>query len=59
MEWSMVLFNLAKLKIKWPKLHFDKKPADIPGILALAEAEKRMDRIRIGMDEMKRVSSFK
>jgi hypothetical protein len=59
MEWSMVLNSLAKLKIKWPRLHYVKKPVNIRMILALDEAEKRMDRIHIALDELRRVSSLR
>jgi hypothetical protein len=59
MEGHMVLISMTWLKIKWPRLHYVKKPVNIRMILALDEAEKRMDRIHIALDELRRVSSLR
>jgi hypothetical protein len=55
----MVLISLAWIKIKWPRLHFRKKPEDIRMVLALQEAEKRMEKIRIEMDVFSRLSNLR
>jgi hypothetical protein len=59
MERHMVLISLAWIKIKWPRLHFRKKPEDIRKVLVLREAEKRMEKIRIEMDVFRRSSSLR
>jgi hypothetical protein len=59
MERRMVLISLAGLKIKWPRLHFREKPVNIHKILALYEAEKRMDEMRIVLDEIMRNSRLR
>ncbi len=59
MERHMVLFSLDRLKIKWPRLSFTRKPDNINQILALAEAEKRMDKVRLALDERIRINTLR
>ncbi len=59
MERHMGQVSLTWLKIKWPKLNFVKKPVNIRMILALQEAEKRMDKVRLVLDERIRLGSLR
>ncbi len=59
MEGHMFMISLARLKIKWPRLHFVKKPVNIRMVLALHEAEKRMDKVRLALDERIRIDSLR
>ena len=51
MERSMVLFGLERPKLAWLRRLFQKKPVDYSMVLALHEAEKRMDKVHIALNE--------
>jgi hypothetical protein len=59
MERYMKPVSLAGLKTKLPRIRFTKRPVNIRMILALHEAEKGMEKIRIEMDAMRRFNSLR
>ncbi len=52
-------FNLAWLKRARQKWHFIRKAEDIRMIRALLEAERRMDAIRVTLDEWRRSNGLR
>ncbi len=58
MEGSMAQIAMERPRDPWLSMRFLKRPVDINKFLALREAEKRVEKMHMALDERRRISSL-